>query len=193
MRGTRRRFRLSVAAVCMGFVLMACAAQPTGELSWLDPQTGVTVTRSAEYIVFARDNSAMAAYARDFAYLGPVGVNRSGRHEYFLWVGLWGSMRADLTAVRDAFESITIIADGEPMPLEVVGWIPGSIGISRPAYPHPVAAGADAYYAVTIDQIRLIAEAATLEIRTGGSGSAYLPWQTPDRDSFRRFLVDDLP
>ena len=132
----------------------------------------------------------MAAYARDFAYVGPIGVNRSGRREYFIWVGLWGSMRSDLTEVRDAFESITILADGEPMPLDVVGWTHGSIGVSRHAYVHPVAAGADAYYAVTIDQVRLIAEAGTVEIRVGGMGGVYLPWQTPDSAAFRRFVAD---
>ena len=192
MHGVGKKIQMTVAGIFAGLVLTACASQPTSDLSWLDPQTGVTVTRAAEYVVFARDNSAMAAYARDFAYMGPVGVNRSGMREYYIWVGLWGSMRPDLTEVRDAFESITIVVDGEPMPLEVAGWTNGSIGVSRPVYLHPVAAGADAYYPVTIDQIRMIAEAGTVEIRAGGMSGVYLPWQTLDSAAFRRFVADGL-
>ncbi len=192
MRGEGNKIRMTVAGIFAGLVLTACASRPTSDLSWLDTQTGVTVTRAAEYVVFARDNSAMAAYARDFAYMGPIGVNRSGRREYYIWVGLWGSMRTDLTEARDAFESITIVVDGEPMPLDVAGWTNGSIGVSRPVYLHPVAAGADAYYAVTFDQIRMIAEARTVEIRSGGMDGVYMPWQTFDSASFRRFVADGL-
>ena len=191
----RAKFRLRTAAAFLaaGVSLLGCSTQSAHELSSLDPRTGVTVTRAAEYVIFARDNSAMAAYARDFAYLGPVAVNHSGAREYYLWIGLWGSMRTDLTEVRDAFESLTIIADGEPMPLDVVGWTPDAIGVSRSVYVHPVAAGSDAYYAVTVDQIRMIAEASSVEIRPGGIGGVYLPWQALDTSAFERFVLDESP
>jgi hypothetical protein len=76
---------------------------------------------------------------------------------------------ANLTEHRDGFESIIIFADGEPLLLELSGWTPESIGTSEPVYLKPVAFSADAYYQVTADQIRLIAESKDIQLRTTGS------------------------
>jgi len=170
-----------VTTILLMAALASCASSQSPVDQHLDPLTGVTVTRASAPIVFFRDNSALAAYARDYVYLGPLEVNRMGSHQYYLWLGIWSTMREgrDDTRWRDGFESVTLFADGEPMPLEIAGWTAESIGMSEHAYVKPVASAMDAYYLVTIDQIRLIAEASDLRLRAGASSvDSYLPWES---------------
>ncbi|NCF25358.1 MAG: hypothetical protein GWP60_12550 [Gammaproteobacteria bacterium] len=158
----------------------------------LDMGTGVTVTHATAPIVLYRDNSAYAAHARDYVYLGPVQINRMGDYSYFLWLGIWSTISdADRSYERDGFESITLFADGEPLQLELVGWTLESIGVSEPVYVKPVASAADAYYRVTIDQIRLIANAREIELHAGTAPvKVYLMWdrQGSAHASMREFV-----
>jgi len=125
-------------------------------------------------------------------HLAPLEVNRGGDFRYYLWLGIWNTMedpRADPS--RDGFESIVIFADGEPLPLEIAGWTVAAIGASKPVYLKPVASAADAYYAVTVDQLRLIAEARDVRlITTGSRNKSYEPWdnQKSARESLTEFL-----
>jgi hypothetical protein len=165
------QFALRFASTLMvALVLAACGGTPALVSDRLDPLTGVTVTSVTKPLVFYRDRSAQAAYAKDYVYLGPVEVNTMGRRDYFLWLGIWGSSdSADRSKQMDNFESIVVYADGEPLNLEVKGWTPASIGLSESVYVKPVASATDGYYRVTIDQIRLMAEARDLEIRAGST------------------------
>ena len=158
-----------VRSIALTALLAACGSSGPLLEQTLDPVTGVTVLRSTAPVVLYSDNSAYAAHARDYVYLGPVEVNRMGKHSYYLWLGIWSTIRHEdrLSAQRDGFESITLFADGEPLPLELEGWTLDSIGVTEPVYVKPVASAADAYYRVTIDQIRLIAEAGDIQIRAG--------------------------
>ena len=182
------RLIVAAAAVCAG-----CASQPTSPVhDFLDTGTGVTVTRSRAPIVLYRDDPSRAAYARNLVHVGPIEVNRQGSHRYFLWVGIWNTDQAgDWSRQRDGFESVVIVVDGEPMPLELAGWTPAAIGASMPVYTKPVATAADAYYPVTIDQIRFMAEARDLSLRTTGSSPReFLLWggQRDARRRLREFL-----
>lgn len=117
-----------------------------------------------------REDAARAAFARNYVHVGPIQVNRSGDHQYFLWLGVWSNMQApNPAAQRDGLDSIVIFADGEPLSLDVSGWTPDAIGASEPVYLKPVASSTDAYYRVTADQIRLIAEATDFRLRTTGT------------------------
>lgn len=179
---------------CLVVLSLSACASTTGNVNeFLDEQTAVTVTSSISPIVLYRDNPSQAAYARNYLHIGPIEVNRSGSYQYFLWIGIWNTMdTADSAARRDSFSSITLFADGEPLPLEIAGWTPDAIGTSRPVYVKPVASAADVYYRVTVDQIRLIAEASDLRIRTsGGSPREYQLWdnQQAARKDFKAFLT----
>jgi hypothetical protein len=187
------RFALRFASTLMvALVLAACGGTPALVSDRLDPLTGVTVTSVTKPLVFYRDRSAQAAYAKDYVYLGPVEVNTMGRRDYFLWLGIWGSSdSADRSKQMDNFESIVVYADGEPLNLEVKGWTPASIGLSESVYVKPVASATDGYYRVTIDQIRLMAEAQDIEIRAGAiAPTQYVRWDTSasGSDAIIRFL-----
>lgn len=157
-----------------------------------DPGTAVTITTASAPLVFYRDSSHRAAFARDFVYLGPIQVNRMGSYRYYLWLGIWSAIPDVVPSDRrDGFESVTIFADGEPLQLEVAGWREESIGASEPVYTKPVASAADAYYEVTIDQIRLIAESRDLRIlSTGPEQLSFEPWDNQQSafDGLRRFV-----
>ena len=185
--------RVMLAAVIIVSLSVAgCVSTSTLVEERLDIGTGVTVTHATAPIVLYRDNSSYAAHARDYVYLGPVEINRMGEYSYFLWLGIWSTISdAERSYQRDGFESITLFADGEPLQLELVGWTLESIGVSEPVYVKPVASAADAYYRVTIDQIRLIANAREIELHAGAAPvRVYLMWdrQGSAHAALREFL-----
>ena len=180
------------AFMILAFLATGCVSTSTLVEERLDLGTGVTVTHATAPIVLYHDNSAYAAHARDYVYLGPVEINRMGSYAYYLWLGIWSTISdAERSYQRDGFESITVYADGEPLQLELVGWTLESIGVSEPVYIKPVASAADAYYSVTIDQIRLIANAREIELHAGTSPTrVYLMWdrQGSAHAALREFL-----
>lgn len=178
---TLDRFTIRLVSILVvALALAACAGTTPAVSGRLDPLTGVTVTSATKPLVFYRDRSAQAAYAKDYVYLGPVEVNNMGTRVYFIWLGIWGSSDVtDRSSDMDNFESIVVYADGEPLSLDVKGWTPASIGLSESVYVKPVASATDGYYQVTIDQIRLMAEAQDLEIRAGSTRpQRYTPWDS---------------
>ena len=186
-------FRINLAVLIITALSAAgCVSTSVLVEEKLDMGTGVTVTHATAPIVLYRDNSAYAAHARDYVYLGPVEINQMGSYSYYLWLGIWSTVSdAERSYERDGFESITLFVDGEPLQLELVGWTLESIGASEPVYVKPVASAADAYYRVTIDQIRLLANAREIELHTGTAPvRVYLMWdrQGSAHAALREFL-----
>lgn len=187
-----------VSTFALTALLAACGSSGQFIEQTLDPVTGVTVLRSTAPVILYSDNSAYAAHARDYVYLGPVEVNRMGTHSYYLWLGIWSTMRSEdrWSDQRDGFESVTLFVDGQPLPLELEGWTLDSLGVTEPVYVKPVASAADAYYRVTVDQIRLIADARDIELRTSAPQAAhYQPWKSNDAGSaaMRTFVARTRP
>jgi len=164
----------------MLFLLAGCAGPDSLALERMDPVTGVTVTRAPVPMVMYRNLSGQSAFGREYVYVGPLQVNKMGRRDHFLWLGIWRTANAaDPAETIDDFETIVIYADGEPLRLEAAGWTPGAVGLSESAYVKPVASAMDGYYAVTLDQMRLIAESRDLELRAGSTQpQRYVPWDS---------------
>ena len=162
------------------FLVAGCVGPDSLALERMDPLTGVTVTRAPKPMVMYRDLSGQSAFGREYVYVGPVQVNKMGQRNHFLWLGIWRTANAsDPAQTIDDFETIVIYADGEPLSLEAAGWTPGAVGLSESAYVKPVASAVDGYYAVTIDQMRLIAESNDLELRAGAAQpQRYVPWDS---------------
>lgn len=184
------------AATTILLTLAACASQPGAIQNKLDPTTAVTITYSRTPMVFYRDDSGKAAFARNYLHLGPLEVNRAGTYQYFLWLGIWNTMQdAEPGEPRNGFESIVIYADGEPLALELTGWTPAAIGATEPVYVRPVASAADAYYEVTVDHLRLIAASEDVRVQsTGPDTRTYELWdkQTSARKSLNEFLRNSV-
>jgi len=158
-----------LAAWIADLLVTGCASNELvpGTRETLDPLTGVTVTSSNRPLIMYRENPGRAAYARNYLHMGPIQVNRTGTYQYFLWVAAWSTMQSTgPLEYLDSLESIVIFADGEPLLLDLAGRTPATIGASEPVYLKPVASAIDGYYRVTADQIRLIAEASEVRLRT---------------------------
>ena len=184
-----------IGSVIVASLLAACGSSGPLVEQTLDAVTGVTVTRSTAPTVLYRDNSAYAAHARDYVYMGPVEINRMGANSYYLWLGIWSTMQHETrSSQRDGFDTVIIYADGEPLPLELAGWTLDAIGVSEPVYLKPVASAADAYYRVTVDQIRLIAESSDIQLRVGTARpKSYSLWdkQGSANASIRAFIYGE--
>jgi hypothetical protein len=174
------------------FCISSCATFGASTIETLDPLTSVTLTAVKTPMIFYRDDSGHSAYARDFANLGPIQVNRSGQYRYFLWIGIWSTgQETDDTRRRDSFESPVLFIDGEPFQLQVAGWNPESIGASEGIYAKPVASAIDAYYEVTLDVIRLLVNSSDVRLRSSGEYAAsFEPWndQQAAVESLRDFF-----
>ncbi len=179
-RTSATKFRAACLAAMAVCLLGSCASSEQVVADRLDPVTGVTIKRATVPLVLYRPNSAVAAHARDFVYVGPILVNRMGENHYFLWFGVWSTLQdQNVSSQRDGFESIVVYADGELFNLELSGWTNSAIGVSESVYPSPTASAANAYYSVTLDQLRLIARATDIELRTGGPRTArYSQWDS---------------
>ncbi len=153
-------------------LLTACADRngailPTTLDTKLDPVTAVTIVYSRTPFVFYRDDSGKAAFSRNYVHMAPLEVNRGGGFRYYLWLGIWNTMQEVREGEpRDGFGSIVIYADGEPLAMDIAGWSAAAIGASEGIFLRPVSSAADAYYEVTVDQLRMIAEARDLTLRT---------------------------
>lgn len=182
---------IRAATIIFAVLLAACASSPAVR-EHLDPQTSVTVTYTDTPIVLYKDRSGRAAFARDFVNIGPIQVNRLGRYRYYLWLGIWSTVDTWHDETRtDGFERVTVYADGEPILLNVVGWTAAAVGASQAVYIKPVSSAAEAYYEVTIDQIRLLASAQEIRLRTSGeSNTSYEMWESSQSASrgFTEFL-----
>lgn len=146
----------------------ATASGPVSEK--MDPLTAVTSTYSNSPLIVYRDTPSRAAFSKHYVSLGPIEINKSGSYTYFLWLGIWSTLQTnDPAELQNGFESIVLVVDGEPLLFDIAGWTPASIGTSESVYPKPFASSLDAYYRVTADQIRLIAESTDVQLRTTGS------------------------
>jgi len=159
--------RLTVLAM-LGLTACATSTAPVSEV--LDPLTAVTATYSNSPLIVYRDNHSRAAFSKNYVSIGPLEINKSGTYNYYLWLGIWSTLQTnDPTEQQDGFESVVLLVDGEPLLLDLVGWTPASIGTSEPVYPKPFATSLDAYYRITADQVRLIANSSDIVLRTTGA------------------------
>jgi hypothetical protein len=159
---------------------------------FMDPETSVNVKYSDTPLILYKDRSGRAAFARDFVNIGPIEVNRMGRERYYLWLAIWTTIETPYDDSRaKSFELVTIYADGEPMLLNLAGWTSAAVGATRPIYTKPVSSASEAFYEVSIDQIRLLGTAAEIRVQTSGErGVSYEMWDTSNSATrgFREFL-----
>jgi hypothetical protein len=173
------------------FMLTSCAS--SGVQQFLDPRTSATVNYSDTPVILYRDRSGRAAFARDFVNIGPIQVNQMGNERYFLWMGIWSTMEsAPIKRTADGFELVTLYADGEPMLLMIAGSTASAVGASRPIYSKPVSSADEAFYEVSVDQIRIIGLAKEIRIQTSGEHQAsYELWDRSKSATrgFREFML----
>lgn len=161
---------------CLASVLVGCGAD-SPERSRLD-SSGLTVVTNNAAIMLARPVRTLAAGARDFAYIGPVQINRMGRRDYFFWIGLASTVDRDLVGLEPANAvALAIVVDDEPMILSLSEW---DTSLDQPPYQSTVPVYATLMAPTSLDQIHRIAAAESIDIHLiAGADSAhrYHAWQ----------------
>ena len=184
-----RALRFTVAWVVIVALLAACSAQ-VRQTARLD-SSGLTVVTLADAMLLARQVRTVAAGARDYAYVGPVEINRMGQHDYFFWIGLASTVDRELLRLApDDPVALTIIIDGEPMFLPLVEW---DTRLDTPPYTATAPIYATLAASTSLDQIHRIAAAESVELHIIASGDAAARYQTWQGDwtSWSAFPPDD--
>ena len=186
------RIRLFVTGLLVVLFASACASNSELVLSKLDPRTSVTISYNPAPLVFYRSGSEKSSNTNEQIYLAPLEVNRSGDYRYYVWLATWAESdfsRYDLRQNR--LESIDIIADGQQLTLKMTGASARAIGASEPVYRKPVSWANEAYYDVTLDQLRRIAEAKDLSVQYSSTQETFRPWDNREsnKEGLFAFLV----
>jgi hypothetical protein len=166
--------------ILASLLLGACAGMRGEYLrQHLDERTALTLTGLDAPLVLYRDEPQLSANARDYLQLGPLEINRQGELRYYLWVSLWSTIeREDAAARRRAFERVYLFADGEPMDLALTAWNLSGKRADLQFYDKPVESAVDAFYGVTVDQLRRIAAAREIYLLAGaGQEERYEAWE----------------
>lgn len=172
---TQRRRRISYLNAIAVFVLSACAAQ-TPVNSRLDT-SGLTIVTLDDAVVLARPVRQITAAARDYAYIGPVEINRMGNRDHYLWVGLASTVdRAFADVAPAGASSLALLVDGQPMKLPLSEW---SMTLDEPPYRSTVPIYATFSAHASLDQIQRIASANSVAVHIvtdSGQTTHYQRW-----------------
>ncbi len=181
----RNIFRIAVCAV----LLAGCTTQ-TSSVSRLD-SSGLTVVTLTDAIVFARPDRTLAAGARDYAYIGPIEINRMGDRQYYLWIALASTVDRDLAGLdpMDAV-ALVLVVDESPMVLPLIEW---ETTLDAPPYVSTTPIYATLAAHTSLDQINRIASANAVELHLlvgAGDTARYQHWQG-EWATFSRFARSD--
>ena len=173
-------------------ILSACAAGQAPVVEKLDELTAVTYTYVRTPLILSPDTPLDRAQARDYVQLGAIEVNRMGTLKYYLWLGISDTEYVKSSGARDdAFKSIVLMLGDQQFPLDIHGWTQESIGVSEPIYQKLFSTSIEAYYEVTLEHVRLLAEADSMKLLTSGSApKEFLSWyrQAAAKEELAEFL-----
>lgn len=172
--------------------LHACAAGQPTVIEKLDESTAVTYTHSRSALILSPDIPLDREKTRDYVQIGPIEVNRMGALRYYLWLGISDVGNLQSAAADHAgFEKIFLMLGDQEIALEVLGWTPSAIGVSEPVYKKLFPTSVDAFYEVTLAQIRRMSDVGTVTLRTTGAApKEFVSWykQTTAKEDLAEFL-----
>ena len=167
---------LRFTAVLALLVMAGCASAPAVK-SRFDEQTGLTLVWLDEPVVLAHTVPRVATTARDYAYLGPLQLNRMGEIESYVWVGVASTLdRAAINEPPPALTSLVLLLDGVPMRLQLEPWTEGV----APPYVIPAPLLFSQRARVAGDQLQRIAGARSVVARfttADGTDRRYELWR----------------
>ena len=173
----------------IGALLTACTT-PLMQTTRLD-SSGLTIVTLADAVLLARPVRTLAAGARDYAYVGPVEINRMGHHEYFFWIGLASTVdRERVGLTPDDAIALAVLIDGEPMFLPLTEW---DMTLDMPPYETSAPVYATLAAPTSLDQIHRIAAADAVELHivtVDDATARYQTWQG-DWTSWSAFAADE--
>ena len=183
------------AAVFMAIALTAPfiggCAHGGGLIERLD-EHGVTITRDAAPLVFARTESRYSRSARDYLYLGPVETNRQGIRDYYLWVGIATTLdRGFIAPTMEIPHMLYLSVHGEPIELALRPWSEVlRDGGLEPPYETAVDTDTALAARVTLQQLELLAAEPLAEVAIAtadGDTREYFRWE--ERQDWLDFIA----
>lgn len=159
---------MRLSALLLVFALGGCASTERAVDSRFDQRTGLTWVTVNEAVVLARATPRLATSARDYAYLGPVEINRMGEREHYLWLGLASTVDRGLAGEQPhPARTLLIIVDALPMALALEPWASAT---GDPPYVVKTPLYAIHRARVSVDQISRIARAQSVEVHLISEG-----------------------
>jgi hypothetical protein len=145
--------------------LAGCAAGPPPTREILDQDTGNTFFVATRPLVFARNRSDVAAYARDYVTLLAVAVNEAGKYSEYLLLYRWSTVdRRMLPPPDPKAGELRILADGRTLDLQPLEQVPVSVasqaGLREPNHGDAIAHA----YKMDLPTLRFLATSRTLTI-----------------------------
>ena len=172
----RTRHQLYCFVVIVVLAISACTAQ--SPLTTRLDSSGLTVVALDEAIVLARPVRQLTVAARDYAYIGPVEINRMGNREYFLWVGLASTVDRKFADASPAdADMLALIVDGQPMKIPLGEW---NMTLDESPYRSTVPLYATHAAHASLDQIERIASANSVAVHiitSSGRTTQYQRWR----------------
>lgn len=186
--------------LCTGLLLAGCGGrQPRSELrEYLEEATGTTVIQAREPAAFVHAVPELAASGRDYVELGPLLVSRGGERSFWLWLGVWSTV--DRGVRREGAQPlglgpVWILADGEPMELELQPADASQAGVRELPYATPVAPIEAFLVALTPSQVLRLGQARGLALADAPDGPADRLWTGDEHavEVFRSFAERTAP
>lgn len=151
---------INAGCVLFAALLIGCSVEPP-KTSRLD-SSGLTIVTHDDAIMVARTVRKLAAGARDFAFIGPVEINRMGHRDYYFWIGLASTVDRDLVGHAPANAvAMALVIDDEPMIMPLSEW---ATSLDVAPYQSTVPVYVALMAQTSLDQIHRIAKAKSVEI-----------------------------
>lgn len=177
-----RATRHAAWAVLALLAASSCGGGAPARRAWeeLDPATGTTVRRAAAPLVFASDDPARAANARDYVAVAPLEVIRGTQHGRWLWLAVWSTIDRRVTnGEPDLPEllAVRLVADGEPVDVDFGAAVASVPGAGRGPYAAPVGSARIFFVPLTASQLARLARAASVGLAVTRAGDAERRWE----------------
>lgn len=183
MRPGRRSIRNRVVSttsrmsIMIAAMLLSACASPPASVTRLDAG-GRTVVTLSDTILLARPVPTLAVGARDYAYIGPVEINRMGNRRHYFWLGLASTIDRARAGIEPAIPvALVLLVDGTPMRFPLDEW---TIDFDAAPYTATTPVYATLSAPASLDQIRRISAAAKVEAQLlddDGNTARYRAWQ----------------
>ncbi len=172
--------------VLLGTLFGGCAGKRTHSevRQYLEEVTGTSVTYVRAPITFLHEAPGLASSGCDYIYLAPLAFSRGGERSFWLWLGVWSTVDRKARNERASPLSIgpiRILADGEPMELNLQSAESNPAGIRRMPYSTPVATNREYLARITHSQLDRLGHARVLVLTDSPAGRMTRIWRSDDR------------
>ena len=176
-----------LAGTLLSSLLGGCAGTPAAKSEVqesLEEATGSNITYVTTPTAFVNEQPGLASGGRDYVYLAPILVSRGGEHTCWLWLGIWSTIdrqarNADVKPLR--LGALQIVADDEPMDLDLQFANAHPTGVRRIPYATPVPPIQEFLVPVTRTQLQRLGSARVLTLVDRQEGEASRSWRGDGR------------